>query len=128
MKNRITLIVPALALAAAAGLTACQPSSSSAGAPPSGLASAAKGIADIPGVQSDEQAASNLAAACVKTGHIKTTVSCLKKDVPAAKRDALGTCLGESALKGWAQFKATGAQHCVAIALAPASASASAAS
>ncbi len=116
------LIVPALALAAAAGLAACQPSSST-GAPPSGLASAAKGIANIPGVQSDEQAASNMAAACVKTGHVKATVTCLKNDVPKAKRDALGACLTGSALKGWAQFKATGAQHCVAIALSPATAS-----
>lgn len=55
--------------------------------------------------------------ACVATGHVKTTETCLKNDVPKGKRDALGTCLAKAAIAGWKAFKQTGAQACLAVAL-----------
>lgn len=114
INGRKAAAVAALATAAALTIAGCQPSGShpKASAVRSALATSTAVAADKAQAQKDLQV-------CVATGHIAAAESCLKNDVPKAKRDALAVCLAKAALLGWKSFKDTGAQPCIATALQP---------
>ena len=115
-------ILPALVLglAALAVLAGCTKSTSHSAALSSASArahAAAAAAATNTAVAADKAQAQKDLATCVNTGHIATAKACLKADVPPAKRHALETCLTKAAVLGWATFKKTGAQACLAVAL-----------
>lgn len=108
-----------LLLAAGIAVAACGPQHAHpAAASASARAHAAiSAMATSTAVAADKAQARKDVAVCVNTGHLATAKACLKADVPPAKRHALETCLAKAAVAGWATFKQTGAQACVAVAL-----------